>query len=706
MVKQQTRISRTLIAPLVLLAPAIVLAQADTSNWKCESCPFDEGYRAEVDAGATYVGEDGAIRFGNATGYDDKGGYANVDGQGRYVSDGYQLDWYLEDLGLDSRVFELDGGRQGTFGVRVGYRELPYRRFDTTRTVFNPSSSDTITLPGGWAPAGTTTAMTQLSSSLRTQNIGSDREIIDVGADWKPGAGFRLYADFRRLNRDGIDITGGSSFTQASLLPRWIDYETDQIDAGIQYHTNRASVTLAYFGSDFTNNNPSLTWDTPFTASPGTEQLRMAMAPGNEFQQVSLSGAYRASMWDTVVAFTIASGSGEQDEAFLPYTINPNVNASALPRNSLDGDVDTSNYALTITSRPLPKGRIKFSYRFDERDNKTLQSDWNRVVTDLFQTGETEQNIPYSFERTTISLSGELVVWKDIRVSGGYDRKELDRDFQEVAEHTVDAGWGQVRWRPLAWLDLRVKGGAEERDIDRYDETVAISLGQNPLMRKYNLAYRYRSYGELIASITPLESPVSFSTTVLYADDRYNKSQLGMTDSEEVRATADLSWAVSDASSVYLMVGHEAIEALQLGSEQFDVWDWSANHDDSFDHIGAGFHWQQAEGKYDLRFDYNRGDGKTSIDVFSVSGGQSSLPDLESTLDSASIEATYRWSERLDATFDVQYEKFTLDDYALVSPATLPTVLTLGAAPYDYDVWALGIGIRYRFGGGDIALAD
>ncbi len=702
--KQTTLFSRTLIAPLVFLAPAISLAQVDTSDWKCESCPFDQGYRAEVDAGATYVGEDGAIRFGNATGYDDKGGYANVDGHGRYVSDGYQLDWTIEDLGLDSRVFELDGGRQGTFGFHVGYRELPYRRFDTTRTVFNPSSSDTITLPSGWVPAGTTSNMSQLSSSLRRQIIGSDRQIIDIGADWIPARDFRVFADFRRQNRDGIDITGGSSFTQAALLPRWLDYETDQIDAGVQYGTNRASLTLAYYGSYFTNQNPSLTWDTPFTFAPGSGQYRMAMAPDNDFQQVSLSGAYRATMWDTVVAFTLASGSGEQNEPLLPYAIDGS--GGALPQSSLNGKVDTANYAFTVTSRPLPKGRVKFAYRFDERDNKTLQSDWTRVITDLVAFGQVEQNVPYSFERSTITLSGELVVWRDIRVSAGGERKEIKRDFQEVAEQTIDAGWGQVRWRPLAWLDLRVKGGATERDIDRYDETVAISLGQNPLMRKYNLAYRYRSYGELIASITPVDWPVSFGTTVLYADDRYNKSQLGITDSEEVRATVDVNWAISDGSSLYLVFGHENIDALQLGSEQFDVWDWSARHDDNFDHIGAGFHWSPSEGKYKLRFDYNRSDGETTIDLFSVSGGQSRLPDLTSTLDSARIEASYQWTERLDGTLDLRYERFKVNDYTLVSPATIPTVLTLGAQAYDYDVWALGLGIRYRFGGGDITLAD
>jgi MtrB/PioB family decaheme-associated outer membrane protein len=548
--------------------------------------------------------------------------------------------------------------------------------------------------------------MTQLSSSLRRQDIGSDRQIMEVGGHWQPTEGFRLYADFQRQNRDGVDITAASSFGQTSLLPRWIDYETDQIDAGIRYGTARSSLTLAYFGSYFTNQNPSITLETPFTSSPGAELQQLATAPENEFQQISLSGAYRATIWDTVLAFSLASGTGKQNETFLPYTINPNVDAGALPRSSLDGKVDTSNYALTVTSRPFPKARVKLSYRYDDRDNQTPLSDWNRVIVDVFQAADTERNVPYSFERSAFSLSGELLIWKGIRVSGGWDRKELQRDYQEVAEQTTDAGWGQARWQPLAWLDLRIKGGASERDIDRYNETLAVSFGQNPLLRKYNLAYRYRSYGELSASITPVESPLSFSTTVLYADDRYNRSQLGMTDSEELRATADLSWAVTENANFFLMYGYENIDALQLGSEQNGYWDWSATHEDSFDHVGAGFRWRQAAGKLDLRVDLNRGNGKTTVDLFSLSGGQSRLPDLKSTLDSARVKARYRWSERVDATFNLRYERFEVDDYALVSPATISTVLTLGAEPYNYNVWAVGVGIRYSFGGGEIALAD
>lgn len=705
MFKQTMKSGRILVAALILFAPAIGLAQVDTSDWACESCPFDQGYRAEVGVGATNVSDD-AARFGNYTGHDEEGAYANVDGQGRYVNDGYRLDWYIEDLGLDSRVVEIETGKQGVFDFRIGYRETPFRRFDTTSTVFNQTAGDTLTLPSGWVPAPTTDQMTQLASSSRHVVIGTDREVVDLGANWTPGEAFRVFADFQRQTRDGIDISSAGNYTQAAFLPRWIDFETDRIDAGVQYRSDSFSLTLAYYGSFFTNQNSSLTWDTPFFTTPAASTLQTAREPDNDYSQVSVSGKYRLAAGGTMIAFNAATGRGEQDDAFLPYTINTDLVSGALPMSSLDADVDTLNYALTVTSRPLDKLRVKFAYRYDERDNKAPIADWNRIIVDSIYSGDVEQNVPYSYDRMHMVVSGEYTLSPKLRLSGGYERKEIDRDYQEVAEQTDDIGWAQIRWRPKAWLDIRAKGGASERGVDRYNDTVAVSLGQNPLMRKYNLAYRDRKFGELVAAISPLELPVSFSTSILFSDDDYEESLVGLNGAEEFRATADISWAVSDSAAVYLVFGMDRIDAHQTGSEQFDFWDWSAFHEDDFDHVGVGASWSPSDSKFDFSFDYNHGKGETKIELDSLSGGRSSLPHLESTLDSASIEASYSFSERLDGTFQLRYEKFDIKDWAMVSETTLPTILTLGAEPYDYDVYAVGIGIRYRFGADEITLAD
>jgi MtrB/PioB family decaheme-associated outer membrane protein len=432
----------------------------------------------------------------------------------------------------------------------------------------------------------------------------------------------------------------------------------------------------------------------------------MAREPDNDFQQLSLSGTYRVTTWDTIIAFSAASGSGEQDQSLLPYTINPSVVTTPLPQASLDAEVDTYNYGLTVTSRPFAKTRVKFGYRYDERDNKTRVSEWDRVIVDAFQSGEIEQNTPFSYDRMHMTLSGEYAFSRNLKLSGGYERREINRDYQEVAEQTTDRGWGQVRWRPATWLDIRAKGGTEQRGVDRYDDSVAISLGQNPLMRKYYLAYRYREFGELALTVSPLDSPLSLSSTVMFADDDYKDSLVGLNGSEEMRATLDLSWAISDKAAVYLMYGHDQIEAHQTGSEQFGWWDWSAFHQDDFDHIGVGMSWHPTDGRFDLDFSYNRADGNTAISLDSLSGGPSELPDLESTLDSARIEASYQFSDRLAGTLDLRYERFEMQDWALVSETTLPTVLTMGADPYDYDVYAVGIGFRYRFGDNELMLVD
>jgi len=327
-------------------------------------------------------------------------------------------------------------------------------------------------------------------------------------------------------------------------------------------------------------------------------------------------------------------GHGEQDVGFLPYTINPVLAAPPLPRSSLNGEVDTSNYALTITSQPHSRASVKLSYRFDERDNQTPVSMWSRVITDTFPTTAAEENTPYSFERSRLNLSASLRLFDTVKVSGGYDRTDVDRDFQEVAEQSEDTGWGKLRWRPTSYLEASFRGGESRREIDAYDTDLAVSFGQNPLLRKYNLAYRYREFGELSLSASLPEKPVSISMTYLFADDSYTESDLGITESNEDRFTVDFSWAVSENSSIYLTAGSEAIDAVQIGSETTSGPIWEASHDDDFTHYGGGFRVAGMSDKFDLTLDYTRSEGETEILFAGPSVATGTLPELTSEMDS------------------------------------------------------------------------
>jgi len=682
----------------VLLTPAAALAQVDTSEWKCEYCPFEEGYRAEYDAGASYVSED-AVRFGNGTGLDEKGAYADLGGQGRYLKDGTEVTWYAEDLGLDSRVLEVGIGKPGTYGIDFGYRGIPYRLFDTTSTPFS-GSGEALSLPAGWTTASTTGGMTDLAASLMPHNIERDREILEFGADYTPTRKVGLYADYRRQQRDGTNIMAGSTFSQSAFLPRPVDDYTDRVDAGIRFGSGAFNMALAYYGSFYRNELESLTWDNPFTPIPGADQGRLALEPDNDFQQVSLAGAYRAQTWNTVIAFSLAMGRGEQNADLLPYTINPLLPALPTPVSSIDGQVDTSNYALTLTARPHKRANIRFSYRVDERDNQTPINLWNRVIADAFTSGAAEPNIPYSFDRSRLNLSGNFRLFDTVTISGGYDRTDLDRDFQEVASQTEDTGWGKLRWRPTPNLEATFKGGASTRDVDDYDTDVGLVLGQNPLMRKYNLAYRYREFAEIGLSASLTNTPLSIGMTYLYADDSYSRSDLGMQEASEDRFTVDFSWAVGENSSIYLTAGNESIEAVQLGSETFVGPVWEASHDDDFTHYGGGFRVMGMSDKLDLTFDYTRGEGETEILFAGQNVAAEPLPNLESTMDSLRLGMNYNVSERFGINVQARWERFETQDWGLqdVAPDTIPTVLTMGANPYDYDVWVFGIGFSYKVG--------
>ena len=682
----------------IAFAPALQAQEVDTSEWACEYCPFQDGHEGEYEVGASSVSDDSAY-FGNATGYDEEGAYGNLDGVGSYASGAYRMNWTFEDLGLDSRAAELEGSHAGKFDYNIGFRQMPWRQFNTTSSIF-AETADSLLLPAGWVRAPTTDGFTALDSSLATRNIESDRNIYTIGGRYLAGSRFSFSLDYRRQENDGNKIQGGSTFTNASLLPMPFDYVTDEVDFEARYGADNSFVALSWYLSDFQNDNTALFWQQPFTGAAGADTLAQAQAPESRFQQLTIAGGYSFPELRTVMSLSASMGRITQDTAFLPYTTNANLATDPLARPSLDAEVDTTNIAASITSRVFDKGRINFSYRYDERDNTTVQDTWNRVIVDTIPDGGEELNIPYSFERSYLSLSGDYDLFDMLKVSAGYDRKDVDRTFQELASQSEDTGWGRLRLRPGKGFDIDLKGGASKRDSDNYDEAFAVAAGQNPLMRKYYLAYRYREFGEATLSWSPAAAPVSLSLTGLFADDEYTRSELGLTDADEISLALDFGWSVSENTSLYFNTGFDMIESTQFGSESFAEPDWRADSEDEFRTIGAGVNFRELGERFDLQLDYTRSEGTSSIDLDSAADPAAQFPDLETTLDYLRVRLGFRQSERIEWNLYALYQTFETEDWALqgVTPDALPLLLSLGATPYDDEQVIVGLGFRYRMG--------
>lgn len=679
----------------LLSSPALAADNVDTSDWICEFCPFEDGASGDYDVGATTVSDDSAY-FGNATGYDEEGVYANLDGQGGYASEQHRVRWNIEDLGLSSRVVNVDGGKPGRFDYNFDWSELPYRQFYTTATVFADAGNASLTLPDDWVRAGTTSGFTALDANLVSRSIESDRQNLGLGGSYHFNPRWSISADYRQRNNEGVRMFGGGSFTNASLLAAPFDYTTDEVELGVRYGNKNGFVGLSWYLSDFDSKYDSLSWQQPFTSAPGAESPALAQAPDNRFQQLRLSGGYAFSEWRTALNLTAAVGQIEQDAAFLPYTTNPNLDPEPLPRTSLDGQVDTKNVVLSVNSRPIRKVRLRASYRYDDRNNKTAANLYNRVIVDTF-IGGSEFNLPYSYKRNKLTIAGDWDANDILRFTLGYEGRRLDRNLQEVEKQEENLSFARARIRPNNTFEFDLRYGTSRRDNDGYSETLAAFTGQNPLMRKYNMAYRFREFADLRLMWSPSGVPLSLAFKALFADDSYSRSELGLTSAKEDSYSIDFNWFVSEKASIFINAGVDDLESEQFNSESFSDPDWQANNDDNFSSVGLGFKFRNI-GKFDMMLSTLTSRGESKIGITSAASGADQFPDLETDLDRVRFDLLYRRSTSLEFTFYATYQRFQTSDWALqgVTPDAVPLLFSLGAEPYDEENYLVGFGVRYR----------
>lgn len=682
-------------------APAPAPTAPDTSTWTCSKCPFETGYQAGAEVGGGYA-SDASAKFGDYTGLDKDGAYllANADGKATYES-GYSLSYDLRDLGLDSRSVRLNGGKQGAYDFSLFYDRIPHTIADSAQSVYGGAGGTNQSLPSGWVRAGSTGAMTSLGSSLHGADVGFDRDRYGAaGKFWWDGK--LLFAlDYRRDDRDGNRPTFGSFGSVSTQLLRPVNDSTDRINATARYVGSKWFAQVGYYASIFDNKAEGVRWDNPFNSPvSGGSEGQMALEPGNDYQEVAFTAGMHGLPWNTVLGFSAATGESTQDTRFLPYTINPSVLTDALPMSSLGGKVKVNRADFTISSRPIDRLRLRGALAWDERKNDSKQADFTSIVhTDLFLLAEDRVNPTYGYERLRLRGTADFDVFKSLTVGAGGEYRTLDRKgtvLEVKSEKTTD-GWGRVQYRPNGFLGIVLKGGAELREPEKYDTAVAADYDQNPLLRRYSMAYRYRSYGDMVANLALGTLPLTLSANAFYGDDRYLRSDLGLTSGRDLRYGLDLTWAVNEKISTYVTAGRDKVASKQRGSSTFSTPDWRGDVLDDYQTYGAGVRARFTD-KIDMNVDYTYGDGKSDTTIVGTAGG--GFPTISSKLNSVKAALTYGLSDRMDLVFGWRYEKLSTHDWAIqgIGPATLPTVLGLGIDPYNYDVNYVTASVRYSFG--------
>jgi len=676
-----------------------------SANWKCKWCPFEEGLRGNVEIGASYLSED-SFKFGNYSGLNNKGLYFIGNSDVHYQDENanyFNAD--ILDLGLGSRFISLEAGKQGTYTVFLSYDELPRLWYDTSMTPFIGAGHDTLSLPLDWDYASNTSDMTTLSDSLKSVDIKYERKKVNMGISYIPTPNREEYRiKFTRETKQGVKMLGGafgaSGFSaQSSILPEPIDYVTDQLELTAAYSTKKWQTKLGYYGSFFKDKNTSLNWQNPFAdASFKPAFGQVGLPPDNEFHQLFFSGAYQVFEHSRATTH-ISAGRMFQNEAFLGYTVNPSLTTSSLPRNSLNGRVNTWSWKLGIVSNPMPKLRLSASYNHNEQDNKTPQRSYSYIVADTSTSSSPKTNSPYSFRRKTLKINGSYHIFRRTKLSAGFDYDIYNRTFQEVDKTRENSVWAKLKFHPHDMIETTLNYSQANREVSNFNPDNEVSPPENPLMRKFNMADREREQIGVYFSITPIDI-LSVGLNADYSFDDYSNSLVGLTDSKEASYTLDVSFMPRNDVNIYAFFSRENLKSKQTGSQSYSSADWLVKNNDRINTAGIGIKLAVLENKLDIGLDYAYSRSKGRIDSESdVNSSILPFPDLETKLHSSKLYATYKVNDTLSIKFNYIYEKYQEKDWTIdnVEPDTISSVLALGQQNLPYKAHMLSASLRYQF---------
>lgn len=436
-VKQYLGLSQTLIALAVLAAfnPARAEDEADIAKLTSAS-----GGTVSVGIGASSGDSKDRARFGLYNGLRNSSTYGLLGFHylNRDDATGTWTNAEGRNLGLDDREMSFSRDKQGDWKFNAGYSEI--------------TRHDPRTINTGLIGAGTTTpTVVRVAPGAGSDvDLQLKRKGLTLGGEkWFLGNTLQFQVNFKNEDKDGARLFGkgfacGATWSAAGvaictgsewallMLPEPVHSNIKQVEARLNYNTDKLLLSGGYYGSFYTNSNDTLT---PTVAGPlpapsanasaallNTLRLPMSLPADNQAHQLYLSGNYRFTP-TTHATFKYAYTHGTQNEAF------PAVFTAAAPAgiSNLGGVVDTSLYQVGLTARPMPKLSLLANVRYEDKKDKTPLAYYN---TEGNAASFTNSN--NSHQRLNAKVEGSYQLPQNYRATLGLDYESMDRGIPAI----------------------------------------------------------------------------------------------------------------------------------------------------------------------------------------------------------------------------------------------------------------------------------
>jgi MtrB/PioB family decaheme-associated outer membrane protein len=729
----------------LFLAIAVV---SSTSVAQQDSRPLETrwalDYNGFAEIGVGYVSDEN-FEFGEYNALDDDEAFVigNLDFSG---GEGGSL-WNLSvsDLGLDTR--EGSGTwRNEAWTITLEYDGQKQVKNNTGRTPFR--GGELLLLPDAWVSGVNTSDFTALADSLRDVDLEIERDIYRLGVSYRFNEALNVEGSVayeeKEGHRDRGGATGGNiSAGDAVIIPGRIDEENLEFELALNYNAGNLALSGSFFYNDFENQSDITQWQNPYSNfGPDVAYPEgfggLGEAPDNEFYRGRLMGTWIIS--PTLRLQVDGSyGKTEQDQNYLPFTVNEALLADAapLPRDNLDGELETSTFDASLFWNPIRKLRLEGYFHGEERDFDVPRDGYQYVLGDAYAIPDESgrlYNTAHDYHVDTWGIEGSYPLPLKSKLWLTYEYEEVERDNAAVMKADEDRYKLRYRLPILSNLNMRIEALYGDRNADEYvwDQSYYASLDperinatpdsqrylNHPLLSQQHIATREQVEAKLDLDWQPIAS-WNLALNLLYRENDYDETDLGLTDEEFNSASFTASWVASDSLVLTAWSSYNEYETQQSGrafrggieKNAFEVVpplpqasdpgrNWDTEVEDEVISVGLGVQWQVSD-RLGLSADYSYMDTESEYD-FANGGGEGlsddPLPsDYENEMHHLILEGAWHYRENMSIGLNYQYWNYDSDDWASVAPDTIDKVLTLGAEPADEDLHYIGTSIIYRW---------